>query len=66
MYLIAYVVASIRIVDAVSSLYENMAVLLYADARINRVKEVYANQIEDGLDIELDSCDIRLENVGFS
>ena len=66
LYLIAYVVASIRIVDAVSSLYENMAVLLYADARINRVKEVYANQIEDGLDIELDSFDIRLENVGFS
>ncbi len=65
-YLLAYIVAASRIMDAVDGLYMNLAELLYLDARIKRVKDIFDHEMAQGEDINPKNFDIELENVCFS
>ena len=65
-YVIGFMLASVRLVDAVGAMEENFAELFYLDARVKRINELRETPIQQGKDIELKSFDLVLENVGFA
>lgn len=65
-YVIGFMLASVRLVDAVGAMEENFVELFYLDARVKRINELRETPIQQGKDIELKSFDLVLENVGFA
>lgn len=65
-YVIGFMLASVRLVDAVGAMEENFAELFYLDARVKRINELRNTPVQQGKDIELKSFDLVLENVGFA
>lgn len=66
LYLIGYIIASCRIIDAVTSLFANMAEIMYMDARIERIRALRTEPIQVGEQSELSKYDIEFKNVTFS
>ncbi len=64
-YVIGFLLASVRLVDAVSAIEEAFAELFYIDARVKRINELRDLDIQSGKDCELQSFDINVENVSF-
>lgn len=64
-YVIGFLLASVRLSDAVSVLEESFAELLYLDARVKRLNELRDTPTQKGRDAELKRFDIELENVVF-
>ncbi len=66
LYLIGYVLVSIRLKDAVDSVSQTIAELYYIDSPIRRIREMRAEPTQQGEDLRFPSYDIQLENVRFS
>ncbi len=66
LYLIGYILVSIKIKEAVDGVTQNMAELYYIDAMINRIKEMRNTKIQKGEDKEISNYDIELKNVSFA
>lgn len=66
LYLIGYILVSIKMKEAIDGINGNVEELYYIDAMINRVKEIRYAEVQKGEDTELSSYGIELENVSFS
>lgn len=64
-YVVGFLLASIKLVDAVGALEETFAELFYIDARVKRLNELRAFETQAGEQVELKSFDIELSDVGF-
>ncbi|MCI6795512.1 MAG: ABC transporter ATP-binding protein/permease [Lachnospiraceae bacterium] len=65
-YVIGFLLASIRLVDAVGAMEEYFAEFFYLDARVKRINELRNTPTQTGSDIELKHFDIELRDVSFS
>lgn len=66
LYLIGYILISIKIKEAIDGVSENIAELFYLDARFKRIGEMRNAQLQEGEDRNIANYDIALENVSFS
>ena len=66
LFLIGYILVSIKIKEGVDSVTQNLAELYYIDAMINRIKEMRSTKIQKGEDKEISDYDIELQNVSFA
>ena len=66
LYLIGYILASIKIKEGVDGVTQNMAELYYIDSMINRIKEMRSTKVQKGEDREISNYNIELQNVFFS
>ncbi|MDO5733518.1 MAG: ABC transporter ATP-binding protein [Eubacteriales bacterium] len=64
-FLIGYILAAAKIVDAINGLFSYLAEVFYIDARIERIGALRQTPIQAGEEAELKSFDIVLENVSF-
>ncbi|MBU5425102.1 ABC transporter ATP-binding protein/permease [Tissierella pigra] len=65
-YFIAYLLVATKIMSAMDNLHQNMAEILYLDARISRIKELRETSIQEGVTIALNSFNIEFRDVNFS
>lgn len=65
-YVIGFLLASVRLVDAVGAMEEYFAEFFYLDARVKRINELRNTPTQTGSDIELKHFDIELRDVSFS
>lgn len=66
LYLIGYILVSIKIKEAVDGVSMNMAELYYIDSMIKRIKEIRSTEIQKGVDNEIMNYNIELKNVSFA
>lgn len=66
LHMIGYLLASIKIKDAVDGVSMNMAELFYIDSMINRIKEMRGAITQTGYDKNIIHYDIELKNVSFA
>lgn len=66
LYLVGYILVSMKIKDAVDGVSMNMAELYYIDSMINRINEIRNAPTQEGRDAEITNCNIELSNVSFS
>ncbi len=64
--LTAYIIAAIKIKEAVDTISENVSEIYYLDARIERINDIRNAAVQEGKDTEINSCDICLRDVTFS
>ena len=64
--LIAYIVAALKVKEAVDTISENVSELYYLDARIERINDIRGAAVQEGRDEEISSYDISLKDVTFS
>lgn len=64
--LTAYIVAALKIKEAVEGISENVSELYYLDARIERIHDIRNADVQAGQDVEIGSCDISLQDVTFA
>ncbi len=64
-FVIGFLLASVRLVDAVGAMEENFVELFYIDARVKRINELREFNTQKGRDVELKNFDIELKNVYF-
>lgn len=66
LYLIGYILVSIKMKDGVDGISQNIAELYYVDSMINRIKEMRETKIQRGEDKEISDYGIEFKNVSFS
>lgn len=66
LYLFGYIIAAVRLTDSIAGLYENIAELMYLDARVRRISELRTAKVQEGVKTEFNKFDIELQNVEFS
>lgn len=66
LYLIGYILASMRIKEAVDGISQNMAELYYVDSMIQRIQEIHNTEVQKGTDKELSNYDIEFKQVSFA
>ncbi|HCX63282.1 ABC transporter ATP-binding protein [Sedimentibacter sp.] len=66
LYLIGYILVSIKIKEAVDGVSQNIAEIYYIDAMINRIKEIRNTEVQKGEDKEISDYNIELKNVSFA
>lgn len=66
LYLIGYILVSIKLKEGVDGASEHIAELYYIDTMINRIKEIRSTEVQKGEDKEITNYDIELEHVSFS
>lgn len=66
LYLIGYLLVSIKIKEAVDGVSQNLTELFYIDSMINRIKELRETKTQQGEDKELLHYNIELKNMSFS
>ena len=64
--LVAYIIAALKIKEAVDTISENVSELYYLDARIERINDIRSAEVQEGQDTEISSCDISLQDVTFA
>ena len=65
-FIIGFLLASMRLVDAVGALEECFAEIFYLDARVQRINELRNTPTQTGMEIELKHFDVELRDVEFS
>lgn len=65
-YVIGFVLASIKLVDAIGAMEEGFAELVYIDSRVKRINELRSTETQKGENIDLKSFDINIKDVSFS
>lgn len=65
-YVIGYLLAAVRLVDAVAAIEESFAELFYLDARVRRINELRTVETQHGEDVRLSSFDVELKDVHFA
>lgn len=66
LYLMGYLLAAIKINDAIVLCKETLLETYYIAPRINRIREIYETTKQEGQDIQLKTHGISLEHVGFA
>ena len=66
LYFIGYLLATIKIIDAVEGIYLNVAEILYTDSAIQRIRELREQVVPKGRDFDLTHFDIEVRNLRFS
>lgn len=66
LYLISYILVSIKMKEALDGVNGNVEELYYIDAMINRIKDIRDTEVQKGEDKEISNYDIALEQVSFS
>ncbi len=64
-YIVGFLLAAVRLVDAVGAIEESFAELFYLDARVKRINELRDMKIQMGKNVELKNFNIELRDVGF-
>lgn len=60
LYLIGYIIAAARVVDAVAGVEANLAEMMYIDARVKRINELRETKTQEG---EPALCSITVFNL---
>ena len=66
LYLIGYIIAASRVMDAVAGVEMNLAEMMYIDARVKRINELRETETQEGEPASLQHYGIQFENVEFS
>lgn len=66
LYLIMYILISIKIKEAVDSISLNMEELYHIDSMIHSIKKIRNTEIQEGKDRTIKKYNIELENVSFA
>lgn len=66
LFFVGYIIAATRIIDGISGIYMNMAEVMYLDARIKRIRELYNEPLQEGEECKLDNYDISFKDVTFA
>lgn len=66
LYLLGYLLAAIKIKEAVDASKEGVFEIFYLSPKIERIKNIYDTEPGQGEDVKLSSFDIELKNVEFS
>ncbi|AXY25128.1 ABC transporter ATP-binding protein [Suicoccus acidiformans] len=65
--LLGYILAAVKLINGLQSLYMNISEVIYIDSRVKRIKSIKQEPLQTGKeDITLDSFDIEFKNVSFS
>lgn len=64
-YVIGFLLASVRLVDAMGVMDESLTELFYLDARVKRINSLRDTPVQTGEDQELKHFDIQLKDVRF-
>lgn len=65
-YLVAYLLCTIKIKDVLDSSKEGLMEVYYITPAVNRIKEIMTQKLQKGVDTELRKYDIELKDVHFS
>lgn len=65
-YIIGFLLASMRLVDAVGAMEDYFAEFFYLDARVKRINELRNTPTQTGANVELKQFDIELRDVRFA
>lgn len=66
LYLIGYILASMKIKEGVDGVSQNLAELYYLDSMIKRIGEIRETKVQEGKEQVISNYNIKLENVSFS
>lgn len=66
LYLIGYILASMKIKEGVDGVSQNIAELYYLDSMIKRIGEIRETKVQEGKEQVISNYNIKLENVSFS
>ncbi|MDY3106548.1 ABC transporter ATP-binding protein [Fenollaria sp.] len=66
LYLVGYLLAAMKIKDALDASKEGMMVIFYLTPKIERIKEIQNQELQEGEDYNLQKFDIDLKDVGFA
>lgn len=66
LYLIGYILASMKIKDMIDANSEFFMEIYYMDSSIKRIKEIRNTKTQKGEDVKFSNFDIELKNVEFS
>ena len=65
-YVIGFLLASMRLVDAVGATEDYFAEFFYLDARVKRINELRSAPTQTGMEIDLKHFDVELRDVHFA
>ena len=65
-YVIGFLLASMRLVDAVGAMEDYFAEFFYLDARVKRINELRNTPTQTGMEIDLKHFDVELRDVHFA
>ena len=65
-YVIGFLLASMRLVDAVGAMEDYFAEFFYLDARVKRINELRSAPTQTGMEIDLKHFDVELRDVRFA
>lgn len=65
LYLIGFILASVKINDGLLGLYLNFGELMHIDAPVQRLKDLYNCPIQSGIEHNIDTYDIVMDHVTF-
>ena len=66
LYLIGYLLAAIKLKDAFDASKEGIMEIFYLSPKIKRLKEINAQQLQEGKKTDLNKFDVELQDVYFS
>lgn len=66
LYLIGYLLAAMKIKDAVEGAGASIIEIFYIDPKVDRIKSIRNEKTQEGSDFDLQSFDIDLQEVSFS
>ena len=66
LYLVGYLLAAMKIKDSLDASKEGMMEIFYLSPKIERLKEIQNQDLQEGDDYNLKKFDINLINVGFA
>ena len=66
LYLIGYIIAASRVMDAVAGVEMNLAEMMYIDARVKRINELRETKTQEGEPASLQHYGIQFKDVEFS
>jgi len=65
-YVIGFLLASMRLVDAMGAMEDYFAEFFYLDARVKRINELRSTPTQTGMEIDLKHFDVELRDVHFA
>ena len=64
-YVIGFLIGSVKLIDSIGAMDENLAELFYIDARTKRINALKDTKIQTGKDVELRKFDIEFKDISF-
>lgn len=64
-YVIGFLIGSVKLIDSIGAMDENLAELFYIDARTKRINALKDTKIQTGKDVELKKFDIEFKDISF-